>query len=1139
MDISNLDYISNKVYNLLNTSKCNIEDARHTIIGTMMKVLDTTESNVSSLLLNAHKDDVKYINLLENMYPKLNLKSENFTSDSSGSYELLIDSFGKGVIKLYWDELLKKHITIDDIKKYTENYQTLIYPIEDEFYFKIKEILNGDNIIDGLDNMSKLHESINPSTSDTSNNKKYRKTDYILELKKQGYEIVTNDTVIAGNKNLHTEIIETLESVYEPSKVTKNGQTFDIANMSNKSLLESLNMNYQTVNLWSTDVYTKDEDLAFRVFVKEDDTSFRVRVKIPLHLGQFRLVEKKNLYLSQSKKEFKCMDAVNEMKLIPALFSNSNPDYGDLYTSSFFEMPTVTSFKGFGINSIYNCVQFVIVKSLVKFKQELWPLRDYIKQAKGIKTDTVFKDFKDLPLGKKIVPGVIPGGLLSLEFRNDKNQSACLMCGGAGSGKTAMLYSLAIQHLALEDIVQGLGAIVLIDAKMELPRPWIKAFKNFGIQLYGFDAEKLPENELKKEIINRKGEKEVVPIGTPITGYIAGLVFIKCIFYAIQDLLNKFDSDSGTDFIDFNKSNISIEDVLHIPRTLVVVDELNLMKSSLDKFDNGRGQKIFLDSILQAKSSRTSGFDWLATGQDLSKSIIPANERSNYPYSIVGEMSEERYAYYGINPNVNVLKYEDLNCPEGDKDKAIMGQGVFYAGSSTSNSLVKCMYLPINELNEALNDLNSNFEGMRQFENIVKYAIKNGFFEDANNPFGEKTNMVYCALKNIGAISQEEFEMYTNRMFNSKTSIELQENEDILNEFTNIDYNELNDIQSKENFNQNNNLKTNNDIENSNNVILNRLLDDVDSTKTKNTSDNNYDKQLNINNTNLKRKNDIDENYVNSMYKKQAFDIQNDAEMKPNEFMNCLVYNDELKIETNPFELGLSSTILGSLYPFGQMFKIITKEIKRVYGSLDRIEILVLSSRNGVFINKTAFRPSLPKNVIDSLPFDIRDKVKSGNIIDFFDLRLIPQLKELSKLIVEDGYFAYTRLKKELGMDKKEHWSNLYDYCESLIYLEIDGEEIGIPLDDEPEYEECYKHKFQEKIKRAIGMEDFNQQSDVSPLGRIWSSKPMKTVGSAVGYTVGIKSAFVLATIFGGWGLVFSAFAGYNVYKNYIKKDKK
>ncbi|EQF29941.1 hypothetical protein QEW_4490 [Clostridioides difficile CD160] len=1134
MDISNLDYISNKVYNLLNTSKCNIEDARHTIISTMIKVLDTTESDVSNLLLHARKNDIKYINLLKNMYPKLNLKDEQFDLSYSEDYELLTNSFAKGAIKLYWDELLKKHISIDDIKKYAKNYTTLIYPIEDEFYFKIKEILNGDNTIEGLDNMCKLFESIKDDI--TNNNKEYRKTDYILELKKQGYDIVTNDTLIAGNKNLHTEIIEILESVYEPSKVTKNGQTFDIANMSNKSLLENINMNYQTANLWSADVYTKDEDLAFRVFVKEDDTSFRVRVKIPLHLGQFRFVEKKNLYLSQSKKEFKCMDAVNEMKLIPALFSNSNPDYGDLYTSSFFEMPTVTSFKGFGIDSIYNCVQFVIVKSLVKFKQELWPLRDYIKQAKGIETDTVFKDFKNLPLGKKIVPGVIPGGLFSLEFRNDRNQSACLMCGGAGSGKTAMLYSLAIQHLALEDVVQGLGAIVLIDAKMELPRPWIKAFKNFGIQLYGFDAEKLPENELKKEVVNRRGEKEVVPIGTPIPGYIAGLVFIKCVFYAIQDLLNKFNSDSGTDFIDFNKSNISIEDVLHIPRTAVIVDELNLMKSSLDKFDNGRGQKIFSDSIPQAKSTRTSGLGWILCGQDLSKSIIPANERSNYPYSIVGELSEERYAYYGINPNVNVLKYEDLNCPDGDKDKAIMGQGVFYAGSSTSNSLVKCMYLPINELNEALNDLNTSFDGMKQFENIVKYAIKNGFFEDANNPFGEKTNMVYCALKNIGAISQEEFEMYTNKMFNTKTSAELQENENILDEFTNIDYNKLNSTQFKENLALNNNLKTNNIVENN----LNNLLDDIDSTKIKDTSNNEYNKELNTDDSNLKQKDAIDENYIRSMYRKQASDIQNDAEMKPNKFMNCLVYNDELKIETNPFELGLSNTILGSLYPFGQMFKIITKEIKRVYGSLDRIEILVLSSGNGVFINKTAFRPSLPENVIDSLPFDIRDKVRSGNIIDFFDLRLIPHLKELSKLIVEDGYFAYTRLKKEIGMGKKEHWSNLYDYCESLIYLEIDGEEIGIPLDqDETEDEECYKHKFQEKIKRAMGMEDFNQQSDISPLGRIWSSKPMKTVGSAVGYTVGIKSAFVLATIFGGWGLVFSAFAGYNVYKNYIKKDKK
>ncbi|MFA8998113.1 hypothetical protein ACEI87_10580 [Clostridioides difficile] len=1094
-NISPLDYVSNKINFLLNNSSLSIEDVRHIIMKTMISVLNTSESKVTSLLLNASTSDITYSNLLDKMYPKA---SKSLSNEKGNDYGVLVDSFTKATIQLYWNEILIKNLSIEELKEYTKDCNTLIYPLKDENELKIKELLRGDNLLEGLNSITELYKY----TKNIKNNDKHSvatksKIDYILELKKQGYNLVSNDTVIAGNNNLNTEIIKILKSVYNPLTTSKDGHTFDNANMSNQRLLSKLGLDYKTVDLWSANIYTKDEDLAFRVFIKEDDSSFRIRVKLPLHVENFTLAENKTVYLSQSSKNIRTVDVLDKLKPIPALFSNSDPTLGEVYSSCFFSIPTITSLKAFGINTIYNCIQFVIVKDLFEFKNKNWLLRNYIKQARGSDVNTEFKDFKNLPLGKKVVPGVLPGDLLGLEFRNDRPQSACLMCGGAGSGKTAMIYSLAIQLLALNDTNLGLGALVLIDAKMELPSPWIRAFKKKNIQLYGFDAEILPNSELKKEIVNRKGEKQVVPISESVPGFIGGLIFLKCVFYAIQHLKKK--SKAGDDIVTFNKNNISIDGISKLPRTAIIVDELNLLKDVLDSFDNGRGKKIFSDSIPQAKATRTSGYEWILCGQDLSKSVIPASERGNYPYSIVGDLQHERYEYYGINPNINVLKYEDLNCPEGNRERAIVSQGVFYAGGKNSNALVKCMYLPENELEDALDDLGINFEGMKQFDSIVKYAIKNGFFEDTNNPYGLKNNIVYSALKSIGAITQEEFDIYTARMFNEASDSNNTEDTDtILNEFNNIDYPEVENISHIGTTNKNNSSESD----------LNNLVDVFD--------------------------NDLDKEY-----KRQSLDIESNSEMHPNAFLGCPLYNEKIDVLNNPFEFKFSDTTLGTVYAFRTFTNLVTKELCKAYGSIDRIETLKLS-KTGIFINGTAFRPVFSENIIETLPIDIRHKVRNGNIVDFFDLGKIIKFKSLTKLIVEDIYLAETRLRKELFLDKDEHWSILYEHCQNLIYLEIGGDEIKRYIDtdyDEEDCEEYQKYKFHEKVKNALGMDSFNRKSYVSPMGRVWASKPVKTICGAVGCTVGLKSTFVLASIFGGWGLVFGAFAGYHVYKNYSKKD--
>lgn len=246
------------------------------------------------------------------------------------------------------------------------------------------------------------------------------------------------------------------------------------------------------------------------------------------------------------------------------------------------------------------------------------------------------------------------------------------------------------------------------------------------------------------------------------------------------------------------------------------------------------------------------------------------------------------------------------------------------------------------------------------------------------------------------------------------------------------------------------------------------------------------------------------------------------------------VYNDKIDLAINPFTQKGKHGVTSMINAFNRMSEILLNEIRKVFGDLSRVRSLEVTG-NGLVINDIAFRPQFDKEVIDTFPYDIRGKVSRGDIVELFHFRNLTRFRNLEVLRIDNARLAEGRVRREIPLSPKKSWFALFNKMRSLNELYIAGEKI---VDDTTaeQYEDNGRGGFSltEKLREKFQM----RQSAVSdsPLEKVWNSRPVKVVGNAVGWTIGVKTVTVAASLFGGWGLLFGAFAGYGAYKELKKR---
>lgn len=235
-------------------------------------------------------------------------------------------------------------------------------------------------------------------------------------------------------------------------------------------------------------------------------------------------------------------------------------------------------------------------------------------------------------------------------------------------------------------------------------------------------------------------------------------------------------------------------------------------------------------------------------------------------------------------------------------------------------------------------------------------------------------------------------------------------------------------------------------------------------------------------------------------------------------------YRGTLKISPNPFGKYNDGKTLGTLNITKAVTEQIVENINEVIGPPDTITDFKVTKDGVLVFNDISYMPSFESAFIESLPLAIRNKVETGALIDLFDLREVYRYKNLSTFVLERESFAQGRARKEMGIGFRKKWSVLFKKFGLLTYIKVGSVEY---VRDNPDT--GAENKFLDLFKRNP-QATYNTSLSESRMDRVWDSKPVRIITSAVGWTLGVQAVWAIAGLFGPWGLLFGAIAAAQTY---------
>ena len=248
------------------------------------------------------------------------------------------------------------------------------------------------------------------------------------------------------------------------------------------------------------------------------------------------------------------------------------------------------------------------------------------------------------------------------------------------------------------------------------------------------------------------------------------------------------------------------------------------------------------------------------------------------------------------------------------------------------------------------------------------------------------------------------------------------------------------------------------------------------------------------------------------------------------------VYREPMRIPSNPFEVWRKAdSLVGSMNSIRVMSKYLMDEIARVFYHYDRIESVEITG-SGLVINNVAFRPSFSPDFIESLPFDIKERVANGDVTELFHFENLYRFKNLMVLRIANAQLAEGRVRREMGIPPKKSWDVLFRKFRTLKLIDIGGVQITDEVTAK-QYDDNGRggYEFKETLRSFFKL-PVNVVSD-SRIQALWNSRPVRIATSAVGWTLGVKAVMVAASLFGPWGWLMGAFAGYSAYRHYFKNQ--
>lgn len=245
------------------------------------------------------------------------------------------------------------------------------------------------------------------------------------------------------------------------------------------------------------------------------------------------------------------------------------------------------------------------------------------------------------------------------------------------------------------------------------------------------------------------------------------------------------------------------------------------------------------------------------------------------------------------------------------------------------------------------------------------------------------------------------------------------------------------------------------------------------------------------------------------------------------------VYDKKIDMPDNPFKQ--TDTPISSLNAIRFTSNFIMQEILRFSGDYSRIESFEVTD-TGLVINDIAFRPKFDQQVIAGMPFDIRQQVQNGNIVELFHFDNLRKFPNLSTLRIDNTRLAEGRVRRELGVHPNKSWLTLYKRFRSLQDLYIGGVRIT-DEDSSDHYDNTEKEGYSltERLRESLNVPLRAVSS--SRMERVWKSPSVKIATRAVGWTAGAHLIVASSAFIGAWSIFLGGMVGLGAYREYKKRQ--
>lgn len=247
------------------------------------------------------------------------------------------------------------------------------------------------------------------------------------------------------------------------------------------------------------------------------------------------------------------------------------------------------------------------------------------------------------------------------------------------------------------------------------------------------------------------------------------------------------------------------------------------------------------------------------------------------------------------------------------------------------------------------------------------------------------------------------------------------------------------------------------------------------------------------------------------------------------------VHRDPLKVEENPWKRYKGEGIFDKLNMSDEMTKIIMEDIEKFIGDASFIRKFSIMQEGILVFNDIIYTPTFEEDFLSSLPNILREKIQSGNLVEFFNLRKIKDFKNLEELVIESETIAQGRARIEIGLGYYKRYNILFNRFPMLMYIrtgDIEYYRDNIDVGEEEKESKFVlpKMNFFKKLtgpKRPISAPKIDGW-----LGKVWESKPVNIIVGSLGWTAGAKVVYGLATFMGPWGLLFGGLAAAGAYSS-------